>query len=164
MTFMTSFFFLICVSSVQFNSSVMSDSLQPHRQQHARPCCPAPIPRACSNSCPLRWWCHPAISSFVIPFSSRLQSFPAWGCFQMNQFFISGGHSIGVSASASFLQNGYSRLISFRVNWFDFLVMQGTSRVFSNTTAQKHQFFSAHHSLWSNSHIIHDYYRTESSN
>ena len=86
--------------SVQFNWLVMSDSLQPHGLQHARPPCPSPIPRAYSNSCLLSWWCHPNISSSVIPFSSRPQSFPASGSFQMSQFFTSGGQSIGVSASA----------------------------------------------------------------
>ena len=88
---------------VQFSCSVMSDSLRPHGLQHARLPCPSPTPRAYSNSCPLSPWCHPTISSSVIPFSSRLQSFPASGSFQMSQFFTSGGQSTGVSASASVL-------------------------------------------------------------
>ena len=88
-------------SSVQFSSSVVSNSLWPHGLQHARPPCPSPTPRAYSNACPLSWWCHPTISSSVIPFSSHLQSFPASGSFQMSQFFTSGGQRIGVSASAS---------------------------------------------------------------
>ena len=90
-------------SSVQFSHSVVSDSLQPHGLQHARPPCPSPTPRVYSNSCPLSQWCHPTISSSVIPFSSHFQSFPASGSFQMSQNFTSGGQSIGVSASASVL-------------------------------------------------------------
>ena len=89
------------LSSVHFSHSVVSDSLQPHGVQHAKPPCPSPTPRAYSYSCPLSQWCHPTISSSVVPFSSRLQSFPTSGSFQMSQFFASGGQSIGVSASAS---------------------------------------------------------------
>ena len=89
--------------SVQFSNSAVSDSSQLHGLQHARLPCPSPTPRAYSNSCPLSWWCHPAKSSSVVPFSSRLQSFPASGYFQMSQFFVSGGQTIGVSASASVL-------------------------------------------------------------
>ena len=98
--------YLKCIhflSSVQFSHSVVSNSLWPHGLQHARPPCPSPTPGACSNSCPLSRWCHPTISSSVVPFSSRLQSFPASGSFQMNQLFTSGGQSIGVLASASVL-------------------------------------------------------------
>ena len=91
------------VSSVQFSQSVVSDSLQTHGLQHTRPPCPSPVPGAYSNSCPSSRWCHPTISSSVVPFSSRLQSFSASGSFQISQFFISGGQSIGVSASASVL-------------------------------------------------------------
>ena len=90
-------------NSSQFSCSVMSDSLRLHALQHARLPCPSPTPGACPNSCLSSWWCHPTISSSVIPFSSRLQSFPASGSFQRSQFFASGGHSIGVSASASVL-------------------------------------------------------------
>ena len=90
-------------SSVQFSCSVVSCSLRPHGLQHARPPCPSPTPGACSNSCPLSRWCHPTISSSVVPFSSCLQSFPASGFFPMGQFFTSGGQSIGISASASVL-------------------------------------------------------------
>ena len=89
--------------SVQFSRSVGSGSLWHHGLQHTRPRCPSPVPRVYSNSCPLNWWCHPTISSSVIPFSSSLQSFPAQGSFQMSQFFSSGGQSIGVSASTSVL-------------------------------------------------------------
>ena len=91
------------ISSVQFSSSVVSDSLWPHGPQHARPPCPSPTPRVYSNSCPLSQWCHPTISSYVVPFSSLLQSFPASGSFLMSQFLASGGQSIGVSASTSVL-------------------------------------------------------------
>ena len=104
-------------SSVQFSRSVMSRSLRPRGLQHARPPCPSPAPRACSNSCPLSWWCHPTISSSVIPFSSLLQSFPP--SFLMSQFFTSGGQSIGVSASASILPMNIQ-------DWLDLLAVQGT--------------------------------------
>ena len=104
----------------------MSDFLLPHGLQHARLPCPSPTPRAYSNSCPLSQWCHPTISSSVIPFSSRLQSFPASGSFQMSQFFTSGGQSIGVSASASVLPMNIQGLMSFRMNWLDLLAVQGT--------------------------------------
>ena len=116
-------------------------------------------PGACSNSCPLSQWCHPSISSSVILFSSCLQSFPASGSFPLSQFFASDGQSIGVSASASVLPIEYSGLISFRLDWFDPRDSQvpreskRLSRVFSNTTVQKHQFFSTQPSSWSNSHI-----------
>ena len=130
--------------SVQFSRSVVSDSLQPHESQHARPPCPSPTPRVHLNSCPWIWWCHPAIPSSVVPFSSCPQSFPSSGSFQMSLFFISGGQSIGVSASAEISpSNEYSGLISFRMD----LQSKGRSRVFSNTTVQKHQFFSAQLSL-----------------
>ena len=94
---------LIPYSSVQFSHSVMSNSLRPHESQHARPPCSSPTPGVYSNSCPSSQWCHPAISSSVVPFSSCLQSFPAWESFPVSQFFTSGGQNIGVSASASVL-------------------------------------------------------------
>ena len=106
----------------------MSDSLWPHEPQHARPPCPSPAPGVYPNSCPLSRWCHPAISSFVVPFFSRLQSFPASRSFQMSQLFASGGQSIGVSASTSVLPNEYSGRISFRMDWLDHLAVQGTLR------------------------------------
>ena len=141
------------ISSVQFSHSVMSDSLRPHELQHARPPCPSPTPRVYPNSRPSSQWCHPAISSSVIPFSSHLQSFPASGSFPMRQFFTLGGQSIGASASASVLPKntqGWSPL-----EWTGCISLQskGLSRVVSNTTVQKHQFFSAKLSLWYNSHI-----------
>ena len=119
----------------------MSDSLRPHGLQYAKPLCPSPTPRVYSNSCPLSRWCHPTISSSVTSFSSHLQSFPASGSFPVGQFFASGGQSIGVSASTSVLSMNIQ-------DWFplgstDLISLQskGLSRVFSNTTVQKHQFF-----------------------
>ena len=138
---------------VLFSCSVVSDSVWPHGLQHARPPCLSLYPGAFSNSCPLSRWCHPTISSSVIPFSSCLQSFPASGSFPMSQFFASGGQSTGVSASVSSPSNEYSGMTSFRIDWFHFLAVHGTIRVFSNTTVQKHQFFGVHCSLRSNSHI-----------
>ena len=133
---------LFGVTSVQFSRLVVSDYLWPHGLQHTRLPCPSPTPGAYSNSSPLSWWCHPTILSSVVPFSSRLQSFPASGSFPVSQFFASGGQSIGVSASTS-----YSGLISFmRTGWIS-LLSKRLSRVFSNTTVQKHKFFSAQLSL-----------------
>ena len=133
-------------NSVQFSHSVVSNSLRPHEPQHARPPCPSPTPRVHPNSCPLSWWCHP-ISPSVIPFSSCLQSFPASGSFQMSQFFASGGQGIGVSASASVLPMNTQEWCP--LEWTDWISLQskGLSRVFSNTTVQKHQYFSTQLSL-----------------
>ena len=111
--------------TVQFSCSIMSNSLQPHGLQHTRPPCPSPALGACLNSCPSSRWCHPTISSSVIPFSC-LQSFPVSGYFQMSQFFPSDSQSIRVSASASSPSNEYSGLISFRMDWSDLLAVQGT--------------------------------------
>ena len=122
---------LVNLGSVQFSCSVMSNSLRPHALQHIRLPYPSPTPRACSNSGPLSQWCHPTISSSVIPFSSRLQSLPASVSFLMSQFFPSGGQSFSFSISPS---NEYSELISFRIECFDLLAVLGLSRVFSNTT------------------------------
>ena len=129
--------------SVQFSRSVMSDSLRPHGLQHARPPCPSPTPTVHPNPCPLSQWCHPTISSSVVLFSSCPQSFPASGSFQKSQLFASGAQSIGVSASASVLPmntQDWSPL-----GWTSWVSLQskGLSRVFSNTTVQKHQFFGA---------------------
>ena len=141
------------ISLVQFSRSVVSDSLWPHGLPHPRLCCPSRTSRACSNSCPSSWWWHPTISSSVIPFSSHLQSFPASGSFQKSQFFTSGGQSIGVSASVSVLPMNTQDW--FPLGWTGWISLQskGFSRVFSNTTVQKHQFFSAQLSSQSNSHI-----------
>ena len=138
---------------VQFSHSVVSDSLQPHGLQHTRPPCPSLTPTACSQSCPLSRWCHPTISSSVVPFSSWLQSFPASGSFLMSQFFASGGQSIGASASASVLPMNIQDLFPLGLTSLISLQSKGLSRVFSNTTVQKHQFFGTQLSLWSNSHI-----------
>ena len=121
-------------SSVQFSGSVVSGSLQPYGLQHTRPPCSSPTPEVYSNSCPLSQWCHPTISSSVIHFSSRLQSFPASGSFQMSQLFASGGQSIGVSVSASVLLMNIQ--FWFPLWWTGWISLQskGLSRVFSNTT------------------------------
>ena len=111
------------------------------------PPCPSPTPRVCSDSCPSSQWCHPIISSSLIPFSSHLQSFPASGSFQMSQFFVSGGQNIGVSASTSVLSMNTQDLSPFRWTRWISLKSKGLSRVFSNTTVQKHQFFSTQLSL-----------------
>ena len=140
-------------SSVQFSCSVVSDSLRPHELQHARPPCPSPTPRVHSNSRPSSWWCHPAISSSVVPFSSCPQSFPASESFPMSQLFDEVVKVLGVSALASFLpKNTQDWSPSERTGWIS-LQSKGLSRVFSNTTVQKHQFFGAQPSSQSNSHI-----------
>ena len=133
--------------SVQFSLSIMSDSLWPHGLQHTRLPCPSATPGVYSNSFPLSQWCHPTISSSVIPFSSCLQSSPASGSFQMSQLFKSGGQSIGVSASASVLPRNIQDW--FPLGWTSWVSWKskGPSRVFSNTTVQKHQFFSTQLSL-----------------
>ena len=134
-------------NSIHFSLSVVSDSLWPHGLQHARSPCPSSTLRVYSNSRPLSWWCHPANSSSVIPFSSCLQSFSASGSFPMSQFFASGGQSIGTSASASVLPMNIQDW--FPLGWTGWisLLSKGLSRVFSNTTVQKHQFFGAQFSL-----------------
>ena len=133
--------------SVQFSHSVVSNSLKPHGLQHVRLPCPSPTPGVYSNSYPLSRWGHPTFSPSVVPFSSHLQSFPASGSFQMSQFFTSGSQSIGVSASASVLPMNIQDW--FPSEWTGWISLQskGLSRVFSNTTVQKHQFFSAQLSL-----------------
>ena len=140
-------------SSVQFSRSIVSDSLRPHQLQHTRPPCPSPTPGVYLNSCPSSQWCHPAISSSVVPFSSYLQSFPASGSFPMSQFFTSGGQSITVSVSTSVLPMCIQDW--FSLGWPGSISMQSKelSRVFSNTAVQKHHFFNVQLSLQSNSHI-----------
>ena len=140
-------------SSVQFSRSVVSDSLRPHVQQHARLPCSSSSPRVCSNSCPLSWGCHPTISSSVVPFSPCLQSFPASGSFPMSWLFASGDPSIRASASASVLPMtiqgsfplGLTGLVSFQ--------SRGPWRIFSSSTLWKHQLLGIQPFLWSNSHI-----------
>ena len=138
---------------VQFSRSVMSDSLWPHESQHARPPCPSPTHGVYANSCPSSRWCHSAISSSVIPFSSCPQSLPALESFLMSQLFASGGQSIGVSASASVLPKNTQDWSPLGWTGWTSLHSKGLSRVFSNTTVQKHQFFGTQLSLQSNSHI-----------
>ena len=133
----------VLISSIPFSRSVVSDSLWPHESQHARPPCPSPTPGVCSNSCPLSWWCPPTISSSVIPFSSCFQSFPAPGSFLRSQFFTS--EDVIPMNIQAWSPLGWTGWIS--------LQSKGLSRVSSNTTVQKHQFFSAQLYLWSNSHI-----------
>ena len=135
------------VSSVQFSCLVMSDSLWPHGLQHAGLPCSSPTPGTYSNSCPSRQSCHSTISSSVVPFSSRLQSFPASGSFPKSWFIASGGKSTGVSSSASVLSMNTQDW--FHLGWTGWISLQseGLSRVFSNTTIQKHQFFNAQISL-----------------
>ena len=140
-------------SSVQVSSSVMSNSWWPHGLQHARPPCPSSTLRACSNSCPLSRWCHPAISSSVVPFSFCLQSCPASGSFPVSPFFTSAGQCIGVSASASLLPMNIQNWFPLGLTGWISLQSKWLSRVFSNTTVQKHQFFGALLSSQSNSHI-----------
>ena len=135
------------IVGIQFSWSVRPDYLWPHGLQHARPPCPSPTPGVYPDSCPFSRWCHQTISSSVVPFSSCLQSFPTSGSFQMSQFFTSGGKNIGVSASASVLPmntQDWSPL-----GWTGWISLQskGLTRVFSNTTIQKHQFFCAQLSL-----------------
>ena len=142
-----------CVRSDQISHSVVSDSLRPHESQHTRPSCPSPTPGVHWDSHPSSQWCHPAISSSVVPFSSCPQSLPASESFPMSHLFTGGGQSTGVSALASFLpkkSQGWSP--SEWTGWIS-LESKGLSRVFSNTTVKKHQFFGTQHSLQSYSHI-----------
>ena len=134
-------------NSVQFSLPIVAKSMQPHGLQHARLPCPSPTPRACSNLCPLNQWCHPTISPSIVPFSSCPQSLPASGSFPMTRFFTSGGQSTGVSNSASALPVNIQDWLP--LGWTGWISLQskGLSRDFSNTTVEKHQFFSAQLSL-----------------
>ena len=150
------------ISSVQFSCSLVSNSLQPHEPQHARPPCPSPTPGIYPNSCPLSQWCHLAISSSVILFSSCPQSFPASGSFHMSQLCTSGGQSTRVSASTSVLpmnSQDWSPL-----GWTGWISLQfkGLSRVFSNTTVQKHQFSVLSFLYSPTLRSIHDYWKNHS--
>ena len=140
-------------SSVQFSYSVMSDTLRPHEPQHARPPCPSPTPGVYPNSCPLSRWCHPTIPSSVVPFSSCPLSFPASESFPISQLLTSGSKSMGVSASTSALPMNIQDWSPLGWTGWISLRSKGLSRVFSNTTVQKHQFFDAQLSLYSNFHI-----------
>ena len=142
-------YFGLMISGQLFSRSVVSDSLRPHGLQHTRPPCPSPTPGVCSNSCPLSRWCHPTILSSVVSFSSCLQFFTTSGSFQMSQFFTSGGQNIGVSTSASVLPMNIQDW--FPLGWTGWisLLSKRLSRVFFNTTVQKHQFFGTQLSLTS---------------
>ena len=141
----------VVLSSDQFSRSVVSDSLRPHEPQHARPPCPSPTPGVHSDARPSSQWCHPAISSSIVPFSSCPQSLPASESFPKSQLFTWGGQSIGVSALASFLPMNTQEWSPLEWAGWIFLQSKGLSGVFSNTTIQKHQFFGPQLSLWSNS-------------
>ena len=138
---------LLTCSVSQFSRSVVSNSLQPHGLQHARLPCPSPTPRAYSNSCPSSQWCHPTISSSIVPFSSCLQSFPASGSFLRSQLFTSGGQRIEASASASVLPMSIQNWFPLELTGLNSLQSKGLSRVFSNTTVQKHHIFCTQLSL-----------------
>ena len=131
----------------------MTNSLHPHGLRHSRLPCPSPTAVACSNSCPSCWWCHLTISSSVVPFSSCLQPFPASESFLKSQFFPSGDQSIGASASASVLPMNIQDWFLLGLTGWISLQSKGLSRVFSNTTVRKHQFFSVHPFLWSSSQV-----------
>ena len=143
----------ITVLSLLFSHSVVSNSLWPYGLQHTKFPCPSPSPGAHSDSIPLCWWCHPTISFSVTLFSSCLQSFPASGSFLNSQLSASGGQSFGASTSASILPLKIQDWFPLRLTGLSSLQSKGLSRVFFNTTVQKHQFFSTQLSLWSNSHI-----------
>ena len=152
---------IVLVSIVQLSCSVMSNSLQPHELQHARPPCPSPTPGVHPNPCPLSQWCHPTISSSIIPFSSCPQFFPASGSFQMSQLFVSGGQSIAVPASTSFLPMNTQ---DWSLEWTGWISLQskGLSKVFSNTTVQKHQLFSTSFLYSPTLTSIHDHWKNHS--
>ena len=136
-----------CLNSIQFSCSVRSDSLRPHELQQTRPPCPSPTPGVHPNTCPMSQWCHATISSSAIPFSSCLQFFPASGSFPVNQLFGAGGQSIRVSASTSVLPMNTQDWSPLGWTGWNLLAVQGTLKSFSNTTVQKHQFFSTQFSL-----------------
>ena len=145
----STFYLSLCLSLNSFcnvivDSHSVSDSLWPHGLQHTRLPCLSPFPGACSNSCPLSQWCYPTVSSSVAHFSSCPQSFPALGSFPMSQLFTSGGQSIGPSSSTSVLPTNIQGLFPLGLTGLLSLQSKGCSRVFSSTTVQKHQFFSAH--------------------
>ena len=150
------------IISYQFSCSVMSDSLWPHGLQHARPPSPSPTPGVYSNSCPSSQWCQPTVSSSVVPFSSCPPSFPASGSFPMSQFFASGGQSIRVLASASVLPMNIQNWCPLGWTGWISLLFKGLSRVSSNTTVQKHQFFSTQLSLYPTVTSIHDHWTNHS--
>ena len=137
---------------LQFSHSVVSDYLWPHELQHSRRPCPSPTPGPCSNSCPSSRWYHPAFSSSFIPFSSCPQSFPASGSFPMSWFFASDVKGLELQPQHQSFQWVF-RVISFRIDWFDLLAVQGTLKSLLQHHSWKHQFFGSQPSLFSNSHI-----------
>ena len=151
-----------CYASVQFSRPVVSDSLRPHELQHARPPCLSPTPGVYPNSCPLNPWCHPTISSSVVPFSSHLQSFPASGSFPMSQLFAWGGQSIGVSASTSVLPMNTQDWSPLEWTGWISLQSKGLSRVFSNTKIQKHQSLVLSFLYSPTLTSMHDYWKNHS--
>ena len=153
---------MIIKSPLLLSRSVVSDSLWPHGLQHTSLPCPSPFPGAYSNSCPLSQWCHPTISSSVIPFSSCPQSFPASGSFLMSQFFESGSQTIGASASASIFPMNIQDWFPLGLTGLISLQPKGLSKVFSNTTVQKHQFFGAQPLYGPTLTSIHDYWKNHS--
>ena len=153
--------FLSICSSVQFSRSVVPDFLRPHESQHARPPCPSPTLGVHSNSRPSSWWYHPAISSSVVPFSSCPQSLPASGSFPVSQLFTWGGQSVGVSGLASVLPMNNQDWSLGLTGWL-FLQSKGLSRVFSNTTVQKHQFFGIQLLYSPTLTSIHDHWKNRS--
>ena len=144
-------------SSVHFSRSVVSNSLRPHESQHARPPCPSSTPRVYSNSCPSSWWCHPAISSSLVLFSSCPQALPASGSFPMSQLFAWGGQSIGVSFSIS-PSNEHPGLISFRMDWLNLLAVQGTLKSLVQHHSSKASIFR--HSAFFTTQLSHPYLTT----
>ena len=150
------------IGLLSFNHSVVSDSVQPQGLQQARLPCPSPSPRVCSNSSPSSWWCHPTILSSVVPFSSCLQSFPASGSVLMSQLFISGGQSTGASTSASVLPKNIQGWFPLGLTGLVSLQSKGFSRVFSNTTVQKHQFLVLSLPYGPTLTSIHDYWTNHS--
>ena len=150
------------ISSVQFSRQIISDSLQLHEPQHARLPCPSPTPGIYPNSCPSNRWCHPAISSSVVPFSSCPNSLPASRSFPVSQLFAWGGRSIGVSASASVLPMNTQDWSPLGSTGWIFLQSKGLWRVFSNTTVQKHQFFGTQLLQSPTLTSIHDHWKSHS--
>ena len=149
--------------SVEFSSvAQLCPTLQPHELRHSKPPCPSPTPGVHSDSRPLRQWCHPAISSSVVPFCSCLQSFPTSGSFKMSQLLTSGGQNIGVSVSASVLQINIQDWYPLGWTGWKSLQSKALSRVFSSTTVQKHQLFGSQLSLFSTLTSIHDYWKNHS--
>ena len=155
-------FYTSMLSSVQFSQSVMSHSLQPHETQHTRPSCPSTTPGVYPNSCPLSQWCLPIVSSLLLPSPPAFNLFPTSGSFQMSQLFTSGGQNIGVSASTSVLPMNTQDWSPLEWTGWISLQFKGLSRVFSNTTVQKHQFFCVHFLYSPTLTSIHDYWKIHS--